>query len=406
MSSLRPRSLRDLLTFTRATVGSYCNADGLLVSAAVNIPRVEYDPATLAVRGFLMEEARTNYLVRSQEFDNASWTKVRSSVSANLATAPDGTLTADKLIEDTTVNDSHYVYQVYTKGSTTELQTYAASIWIKAAGRTQLRLIAQGSSGSANSADVYFDLSAITASAVTVAGAWDNAAARIEAWPNGWYRCMLDFRVNNDGQAHVVLVAMLATAVSSSYTGNGSSGVYLWGAQLEKGTGATSYVATTTAIVGRSADDCVMTSLAPWFNEQAGTVYAEYLVPWTWLASDTFSRRIVEINDGTASNRHIPVLIANGARYAIATDGGVDQVSGSLGAFAAGVVQKQAYAWAENDVSMAASGGQTATDTDVTLPTGLTSFRLGAPYIPNAYIRKVKFYPRRLSNTELAALVA
>lgn len=406
MSSLRSLSLRDLMTFTRASVGTYCNAEGVLASAAINAPRVEYDPATLAVRGFLMEEARTNYLLRSQEFDNATWAKVRSSVTANVATAPDGTLTADKFIEDTTVNDSHHCVQTYAKGSTTESQAYTASVWVKAFGRTQIRLHCQGTSGNANSAYAFFDLSAVTASAVTVVGAWDNTAARIEAWPNGWYRCMLDFRVNNDGQTQVQVVVFLASGGSSSYTGDGFRGVFLWGAQLEKGTGATSYVATTTATAGRSADDCVMTSLAPWFNERAGSVYSEYLIPWTWLASDTYARRIVEINDGTSNNRHMPAYVSNGLRYGSTTASVVEQASSSLGAFAAGAVQKQAYAWAENDVSMAASGGQTATDTDVTLPTGLTSFRLGAPYIPNGYIRRVRFWPRRLSNTELAALVA
>ncbi len=406
MSSLRSRSLRDLLTFTRASVGTYCNAEGVLASAAINVPRVGYDPATLAVRGFLMEEARTNYLVRSQEFDNASWAKVRSSVTANAVIAPDGTLTADTLVEDTTVNDSHHLVGYYTKGSTTESQAYTASVWVKSFGRTQLRLHCQGTSGNVNSAYAFFDLSAGTATAVTLAGAWDNAAARIEAWPNGWYRCMLDFRVNNDGQTQVQVVAFLASGGSSSYTGNGFSGVHLWGAQLEKGTGATSYVATTTVALGRSADDCVMTSLAPWFNESAGTVCVEYLVPWTWLASDTFARRIVEINDGTANNRHIPALISNGSRSAIMTRSGADQANLALGSHAAGVVQKQAYAWAEHDVAAIASGGSIATDSLNVAPTGLTSFRLGAPYIPNGYIRRVRFYPRRLTNSELTALVA
>jgi hypothetical protein len=85
----------------------------------------------------------------------------------------------------------------------------------------------------------------------------------------------------------------------------------------------------------------------------------------------------------------------------------VDQSEFNHGAFSTGVVEKAAYAWAANDVAAIVTGGTLQTDTTATMPTGLTAFHLGYPTgHPNVYIRKVKFYPRRLSNSELAALVA
>src|SRR5690606_5381998 len=97
--------LAPFVTFTRASEGTYFDSAGTQQTAAVNEPRVDYDPLTLELRGLLVEEQRTNLLLRSQEFDNASWSKVSSSVSANAAVAPDGTLTADKIIVGSGVNN-------------------------------------------------------------------------------------------------------------------------------------------------------------------------------------------------------------------------------------------------------------------------------------------------------------
>lgn len=409
MSSLRARSAADLLNFTRSTTGTYCGPAGVLQTADAHQPRIEFDPVTHASRGLLLEPARTNYLLRSQEFDNASWTKTRSSISANAITAPDGTLTADKLIEDTTVTDSHYCAQTYTKKSSTEVQTYSVSVWCRAAGRTQLRLSCQGSSGSANSAVVYFDLSAGTAGSVALAGQFDNAQASIEAWPDHWYHCRLEFRINNDGQAAVQLVLMLANGGTPTYTGDGASGVYLWGAQLEKGVHFTNYIPTTTAAVARNADVCTVKDLPAWFSEPEGTIYAEYVLRSGYLASETSGQRVVQVDDGSESNRVI-LYLSPISRYYTITVGGVTQAGTSRGNYVGGTVNKHALAWAENDVGVVADGQSVALDTAAEIPEGLTAFRIGTSTAGgsplNGYFRKVRYWPRRVSDTELAALVA
>lgn len=408
MSSLRPRSFSDLFNFSRSTVGTYCGADGVLASAAVNVARIGYDPVTLACRGLLIEPARTNYLLRSQEFDNASWTKTRAAVTANADIAPDGTTTADKLVEDSTANDSHYLSQSYTKTSTTEVQAYSASVWVKAAGRTQIRLQVQGTSGAANSAHATFDLSAGTVGAVTINGQFDNGQARIEAWPRGWYRCILDFRVNNDGQAAVTLLALLVSSGTVTYNGDGTSGVYVWGAQLEKGFYGSSYIPTTTAAAARERDVCTLKTLSPWFQESEGTLFAEYLLDWTYTSGDVSSPRVVQIDDGTEVDRHI-LYLASGSRAFTVTSASVAQATITRGSHAPAVVQRQAMAWDTDDVSAVASGSAVSTDTTAVIPTGLTTFRLGASSGSTAflgYIRKVRFYPRNMTDAELLALVA
>ena len=89
------KAFSDALTFTRASSGSYYAANGALRIAATNEPRYDYDPVTLAMRGILIEEARSNLLLYSNYFDNAvSWNKTTSTIASNAAISPDGTMSA------------------------------------------------------------------------------------------------------------------------------------------------------------------------------------------------------------------------------------------------------------------------------------------------------------------------
>ena len=124
-------------------------------------------------------------------------------------------------------------------------------------------------------------------------------------------------------------------------------------------------------------------------------------------AADTAYRQIAAVVDGGGATRHISAVVYGGVRYSDTTTATVQVAGFDSGAFAANVVQKQAYAWAADDVAGIANGSALQTDTSAAMPTGLTTFLMGVSGgDPNGYIRKVKFYPRRLSNTELAALVA
>jgi hypothetical protein len=179
-------------------------------------------------------------------------------------------------------------------------------------------------------------------------------------------------------------------------------------AQLESGSHATSYIPTTSAAVLRAADICVTSTLNPWFNAEEGTIFVEYLLPWAVPTGDGVTRRIVDINGGDDYESHVAAFVTDaGVRGAFSYAGSVEQSSfASLGSMTPGVVQRQAYAFAENDIAAIASGGSLATDTSAELSTALTTLRIGPSYHPNGYIRKVKFYPRRLSDNELRALVA
>jgi len=238
-SVIVPTTILDTGAFTRSTTATYFDANGVMQTAPVDVPRIGYDPVTHAHEGLILEAAATNLLLRSQEFDTGSWVKARVSITTGSTaafTAPDGTTTADKLVEDTS-NNTHLTEQVVATVSGT---VYTLSVFAKASERTKLNLsVYTNVSTSTN-----FDLSAVTAS---------NSLGTITDIGGGWFRCTHTHTSGFTGSGYFDVYLLNASTVSS-YTGDGSSGIYLWGAQLEAGSTATSYIPTTSAQVTRAAD--------------------------------------------------------------------------------------------------------------------------------------------------------
>lgn len=183
---------------------------------------------------------RKNLCLRSQEFDSVGWTKTRATVITNCAQAPDGTPTADKLVEDTTATATHDTYSsVNVPGG----QPVTGSVYVKAAERSWIRLTLTAAF-SANPT-CYFDL----ANGVLGGTGATNGTARITPVGNGWYRCELTGTTALGGGASALVVNLATGNGSGSYTGDGSSGVLVWGAQYELGATATRYIPTTTTSV-------------------------------------------------------------------------------------------------------------------------------------------------------------
>ena len=174
-----------------------------------------------------MEEARTNLLTYSEQFDNAAWVKTRATVtgaSINAAVAPNGTVTADNLVEDSTASNTHFISSA--AASVTSGAAYTASLYVKLGQRNVSLSLPSGAFG-ANVRYTY-DLTAGTATQ-NVAGTGDSAT--ITQISNGWWRVTLTATATASTTAAVTVYLISGTAVS--YTGDGTSGLYLWGAQLE-----------------------------------------------------------------------------------------------------------------------------------------------------------------------------
>jgi hypothetical protein len=162
--------------------------------------------------------ARVNLLTKSEQFDDAAWTKSGATVTANAITAPNGTTTADKLVETATAG-GHQIQIANIATASGASHTY--SIYAKQGERTFLLM--QAFNGSAF-VGAYFNLATGTVGTVT------GATATIVADANGFYKCTLAFSAVTGGVNVYVNVANSNGGVS--YTGDGTSGIYIWGADL------------------------------------------------------------------------------------------------------------------------------------------------------------------------------
>ena len=255
---------QQLVTFTRASSGTFTDSAGTLQTAATNEPRFDHNPTTGESLGLLVEEARTNLVLRSEEFDNAAWTKVGGTISANSTGSPSGAITADTLVEDTSTG-THRCLISATIANTT---IYTVSAYAKAAGRTHVRLAL----GSGLAGELTANLSS-----GTVAASSGATNPTVQSVGNGWYRISFTSAASSSTSGQVQLQLIQGTS-TTSYTGDGASGAYFWGAQLEAGAFASSYIATAGATATRSADVVSISNanLLPWFTSfDEHTFYAE-----------------------------------------------------------------------------------------------------------------------------------
>lgn len=169
----------------------------------------------------------TNLLTYPQEFDNADWSKIRASVTSNATLAPDGTITADKVVEDSTASSTHAVSRIFDFVAGTK---YALSAHVQTAERTQFRLQFPDAAfpGAGN---IYANFDASTQSVLAQSS---GISAAIAPAGDGW--CRASIEATAEASASGAWSIFLIASGGVTYTGDGTSGLYLWGAQLEAGT--------------------------------------------------------------------------------------------------------------------------------------------------------------------------
>jgi hypothetical protein len=352
-------------------------------------PRFDYDPVTRAPRGLLIEEQRTNLLLRSEEFDNASWTKnfggvaAAPVVTANAAVSPDGTMDADRvqfsLGGGTTATDISDLRQV----ATTTAASHTFSLWVRSFdGTSSYTMLVRDANGITNQ--------------ITVTGTWARytVAATYSA-----------------GSSTVGIGIRGGQTPANSNTAD----ILIWGAQLEAGAFATSYIPTTSAQVTRSADIATITgaNFSQFYNQSEGTFVVSLTPRGVPLGGNNV--RFLEVNDGTGNNRN-PLLFASstGTAFAQYRVAGVDQAStpSSVGYYASGVPIQIGAAYAVNNFATSFSGGTVQTDTSGSVVTTATQMTIGSATsgagaeVFNGHIRSIRYYPSRLSNATLQSLTA
>jgi len=388
------------ITFTRASTATYTGSDGLIKTAAIDTPRFDYNPTTLQSKGLLIEEQRTNLLTYSEQFDNAVWGKTNVTVTANTAVAPDGTLTADSYILTSGTSGRQLTQTVSLSNNT----IYTLTFYLK-----------RGTDGSG-----WYEL---TQSSGVVTRFWVNlntgaagtGTGTVTAVGNGWYRCSTTFTTGTNAASTILyLSARPADNNSGSETGNGWVGAYVWGAQLEAGSFPTSYIPTVASQVTRSADSASMTgsNFSSWYRADEGTLYAEaQSAAINSVTTGSVDSTFACINDSTLSN-NIAILRGDSgsalSRFSVITLGSV-QVNIKQTALAANTFGKIAGCYKVNDFAMSFNGASASTDTSGTIPT-VTQMQIGGFTATsgclNGTIKRIAYYPKRLSNSQLQAITS
>jgi hypothetical protein len=227
--------------------GTRVNSAGNIVQSVSNTARFDFDPNTLASRGVLNEPARTNLHIRATELDNASWTKGQATVTANAATGPDGTASADRLNE-TAVTNVHWILS--TAMSFTTALAYTESLYSqKGTGRYIQMHFQTAAFGSTQYANVDLQLGTVTASAggVTVTVTDEGTFWRISYTATASATASSGFFV-------YMVQSGTAPRAADSYLGNTATNNLFWGFQAEQASSASSFIPTTTASVARTAD--------------------------------------------------------------------------------------------------------------------------------------------------------
>jgi len=391
------KTLDRRITFTRDSIGTYTDELGIVKYAPNNVPRFDHDPDTGESLGLLIEESRTNLITYSGEFDDTYWVKSNSAaIVANAVVSPDGNTTADELQHP---GGSTYARIETTGGSSpsvTEGVSYSFTIYAK-----------YKSSSDANYLGIQFQrasgVSYINLSTKTV----DSGDGDVELLGNDWIRFRRTFAASSTGTSQVYIYPTNTTNITpSSIAAN--AGLYIWGAQLEVGSFATSYIPTNGSTVTRADDNAVIsgTNFTNFYNASEGTIFAEYN---TKATSSNTSKWAVSIND-TTTNNYIAVSTFNTNKYAIniKTSGSTLLSIQGGGNVVSGEFFKSAGSYLVNDIDGAIDGTLLTENTSASIPTGLTRMEIGRGWSSGqqleGHIKSIKYYNKKITNAQLQSL--
>ena len=363
-----------------------------LLTVPANSARFDHDPVTGESLGLLIEEQRTNLVTYSEDFSNGAWLKSKATVTSNIVVAPDGTLTGDKIVENTESG----MHNCYRSVSLTSGTSYTWSAYFKAGERSWAII-------DANTGSQYYTFFNLTNGTVGTNPA--GSTATITPVGNGWYKCTVS-RIATSGTHYMTILCGLSDNVVT-YTGDGYSGIYIWGAQLEAGAFPTSYIPTVASQVTRSADSASMTgaNFSSWYRADEGTLYTDFApvgvgtAGWYyWFSLNLSATNTIAIRQyATGTNN-----------YRIDYNGSA-QATNDVGASLANVYKKIGLVYKFNDIASVYDGSNLTVDSTANIP-DVTRFDIGGSFgvalKTSLYVKKISYFPARLSNEELQEMTS
>jgi hypothetical protein len=365
--------------FSRASSATVINKDGLIETVGSGEPRIDYKDDTKGA--LLLEPTRTNLITYSEDFSNSYWGKSRVSVSTNQSISPNGTLNADELSDDAN-NQTHFIQSVIVTNNST------FSVFAK---QNTLRYFNIGATSNLQKR-VVFDLQEGVSSRVGTS----VSNYGIEDYGNGWHRCWVELLASERAG---VFTSNSSTSLGA-YVGDGSS-IYIWGAQVEEGSYATSYIPTNGSAVTRLAESCSQTAPDAVIGQTEGTMFFEAKIN----TQGTYTG--LSLSDNTTNNEVIIRFTTQDRIEYYLRSGGTQPIGGGTTAFDTDDYVKVAFAYKSGDSAFYVNGTQVITSTTTTMPVSLSSLKFSRGNNTGVFegrTKDLRVYNTRLTDQELIAL--
>ena len=393
---------------SRASDGTYFDSDGVLQTASTNVARTDhkYIDGQWVEAGLLLEGASTNEYIYSEDFSSAT-SLTRGVITTNTIEAPDGETTADTLTDNNSGGSGAvFLQRTITVSTSTD---YTFSIFAK---KNTLDYLAIGALDF-TSVDAY---SWFNLNNGTLGTAGSGISTSIEDVSNGWYRCSISFTSDSSDTSGSIRLLLADTNTDTSVDLDGTSSVYLWGAQLEEQSQPTSYIPTsggtatrsadvyTTATKVRSADICYIdgTAFTDFYNQEQGTVFVN--VKGVGISG---TQGVYDL--GASGTNSVDLRFQSDGTYRTYVNSSGTAVFVSTSATKNLNSTKLITAYKQDDFVFSADDTNFSTDTSGNIPNAGTKLNIGtiddnSNFRACIALAKFIYFPRRLSNTEIQKL--
>ena len=405
------RTLDPRITFTRTQTtsngSSYMDKNGLIRYAGPDAPRFDhrYVNGEIESLGLLVEEARTNLKIRSEELQSDFGRARITTISENEIISPDGLQTADGIVPNATLS-AHYMDKVFTStsGITTSQNICCSAFFKKGVGGDVWLQIYEESGNAYHGVQFNFETETLTFrnSNEYITGEGVTTDYGVIKYPNGWYRLWVAGYPNTTTTGRRYRIRLTDASGSLDFSGDAvSSYVYSWGVQVEVGAFPTSYIPTLGSTVTRNQDRVLIDGerFLDWYNPDEGTFFCNVNSPRgnvIFGVGDTFDNTIYTTAGGSFSG-------------AIRSGGTGTSLSGTISSSG---ISKIAFGVKTDNSALCINGQITGTSLTADMPINPVRLTLGAsPWSPTAFgnqvdgtISQLSYYPTRLTNAQLQNL--